>query len=202
MAHHSRLLPTVSNAICSSWVRNVQGVVLRQKLVALSNAKVSQYQNGEGEEGSASRLSSVVLARLWRMMQRTLYDEDAGKRLWKEDKDQEAVTAAKNEEGSEDEDLLGEYRNEKSIDIKTDRLEDFMDAEEESLFEDLLEGDCQNGDIGLLDYLEEQEKIAVEKETEDMLFGGDDNGMICEGVDYEQDMLLLVDDGYVENMLV
>lgn len=199
MAHNSKFLPTISDAICSSWVRNVQGVVLRQKLVALSNAKVSEYHDGDGEDGSAERLVSVVQARLWRMLQRTLYDEDAAKKLWKKNKGQGAENPNMEAKESGDEDLLGENRGEKTINTKADRFadcirEDFMDDNEELLFEDLLAGGIdRESDDGLLDYFEDQERLAIEAETEGMLFGSGRDRRLCNAADDEDELLLLGD---------
>jgi hypothetical protein len=176
MAHNSKFLSTISHAICSSWMRSVQGVVLRRRLIALSNAKVSEFHHGDGEGGSTERLMSVVQGRLWRMMQRTLHDEEAVKKLWKNHEGAGTENANMNEEMCEDEDLLGENGSLENSDMKADHLEDytgeeFMDEDEELLFGDLLVGgEDQESDDGLLDYLEEQERLAVEAETEEMLF--------------------------------
>ncbi len=170
MAHNSKFLPTISHAICSSWFRNVQGVVLRQRLGSLSSAKVSEYYDGNGEEGSAERRLSVVQGRLWKMMQRTLYDEIAVKRLWTKDESLSAENTDLNEEICEDEDLFCE--NGTAGRLKEYVEEDFMDDPEELLFEDVLNRqDDPESDGGILDYLDEKERLATEAETEEMLFG-------------------------------
>ena len=203
MAQNSKFLPTISNAICSSWVRNVQGVVLRQKLIMLSNAKVSEYHNGNGEKGSAERLVSVVQARLWRMMQRTLCDGEAAKKLWKKHEGQEDEHSNMKEDDCGDEDLLGENGHDEDIHMRKDRLEDFvgMDDDDELLFGELLGGRDHESTNGLLENLGEQERLAVEAETE-MLLGSDPNRTSPDEVDEEDELLLLSVGTPVERMLL
>ena len=208
MAQNSKFLPTISNTICSSVVRNVQGAVLRQNLIALSNGKVSAYHDGDGEQGSAGRLANVVQARLWRMMQRTLWNEDAVKKLWKRDEVSMAEDFTRKEDDCEDDDLLGNNSADRNIDTKEDfldecTLEEFMNNDEESLFEDLLSAeDDRENDDDLLHYFQEQERLAVEAETEEMLFGSEGDLVRCAEVGQEEETLFLEDDSYVERMLV
>lgn len=209
MAQNAKFLPTISNAICVSWVKNVQGVHLRQKLVALSRSRVSEYCEGGGDEGSEERLVRVVQGRLWTMMQRALYDEGAVKKLWKNDDGPGAENTTMNEEVYEYEDLLGENGG-YNIDAEEKNLEDvigeeFMDDDEELLFDDLQRGnEDHDSDDGLLDYLENQEKLSVEAETDEMLFGTDweeiRRGKVEE---YEENEILLLDGiGQEESMLL
>jgi hypothetical protein len=142
ITHNAKFLPTISNAICSSWVRNVQGPRLRRKLVTLSESNVSEFMNDyEGEEsGLVESLSAVVQGSIWAMMQRRLFDAGAAKKLkWvSEDGFQRALH-------EEDPDLLGNS---------------FMDDDEESLFQQLLDidGDAATDEYRdeLLHYFEEE----------------------------------------------
>jgi hypothetical protein len=208
MAHNSKFLPTISNAISSSWVRNVQGVGLRQRLVALSNAKVSDYSDGEGEDGSVGRLAAVVQARLWKMMQTRLYEEGAVKKLWRKDDDVYSASTTINEDEGGDEDLLGQngaIEDDGIGDASRRNFEDFIGGEfmdsDNDLFDDLLgENEESGSDDGLLGYLEEQERMAVETETDEMLFGPGCDGRRDEEV--EEDPLLLEDSSEEESMLL
>lgn len=206
MAQNLKFLPTISTAICSSWVRNVQGAGLRRKLAALSNAKVSEYNDGDGKEDSAERLLSVVQGRLWKMMQTGLYDEGAVKKLWRKDGGDDTGNSNSNEEGCEDEDLLGENGGYENIDregnLENYIEEELMDDEKEPVFEDLLRDyEDRDSDDGLLEYLEEQQRLAVEAETDEMVFGSGSEGGRCDEVE-EEELLLLGDGRQEENMLL
>ena len=179
---------------------------LRQRLVALSDAKVSEYSDGEGEKGSVERLTAVVQARLWKMMQTKLYEEGAVKKLWRMDDNVDTASTTITEDEGGYEDLLGQnaaIENDGIADASRN-FEDFVGEEfmdgDDDLFDDLLgENEEGGGDDGLLVYLEEQERMAVEAETDEMLFGpGCDDRR---GEELEEDPLLL-EDSSEEGMLL
>ena len=217
MAHNSKFLPTISNAVSSSWVKNVQGVGLRQKLVALSNSKFSEYHEDNGEDGSVQNLAAVVQGRLWAMMQKALYNECAAKKLWKKETEFNAENTNTNEKDCEDENILGGNGGGQHISGKEGSLDDhtrekFMD-DDDDLFNDLFEGNEGRGvDDGLIDCFEDQERLAVEAETEEMLFGSDfeSGGSGMEEIDEillfqegnEEEIMLLLEDGSHDNSML
>lgn len=217
MAHNSKFLPTISNAVSSSWVRNVQGVGLRQKLVALSNSKVSEYHEGNSEDGSVGKLAAVVQGRLWTMMQKALYDESAAKKLWRKEADLDAESTNTSEEGYEDEGMLSKNEGEQHVDGKERDLDDHAgenSMDDDDLFNDILKRKEDRGsNDGLLDYFGEQERLAVETETEEMLFGSDfeperseveeiDEILLFREGSQEESMLLLEDGSHDDGMLL
>jgi len=119
-----------------------------------------------GEAGSSRRLAAVVQARLWGMMQRRLYDPSAARKMLRKSSGEHI---AKVDEAGEDEcpNIHGT--------LEEDDEAGFVDlignvgGED---FEHLLLGD-EEDEEGLLDYLEnsEKERLAIEQETEEMLFG-------------------------------
>jgi hypothetical protein len=165
MAHNAHFVPTISRAASVSWPRNTQSPSLRQKLTQLENSPPSltdENQDRGSEAGTTSRIAAVVQSRLWGMMQRKLYDSSDAAKIWRKSPLRENLT--------EDEcpDLLetlgtGE-REEGRVMIE---LGEFSEDEADE-FEDLLSRD----DDELLEYLEERERLSVERETDEMLFGG------------------------------
>lgn len=195
VGHNSKYLPTLSNALCSSLVRNVQGPGLRRKLLLLSNSGISDVQDGghTGIEGSVERMTSVVQGKVWRMIQNGLFDSRAAKKLrWidpstKVGEDQDILSDV-----WEDDDLLAEQKCE----IADDQLGfDFVFDDDELLFDDLVRygHDQEDGD-GLLYYPEEQERREVEMETDEMLFG--------EEREYEDDCLLFEEDHFENDSML
>lgn len=120
-----------------------------------------ETQEADGGVGTTTRLAAVVQSRLWGMMQRKLYDPADAAKVWRK-------SASHGNPAGENEcpDLLGTLgRDEvdgRAITELCEVLDDEMDE-----FEDLLSGD----DEGLLEYLEERERLSVERETDEMLFG-------------------------------
>ena len=83
--------------------------------------------------------------------------------------------------------------------------EEFMDDGEELLFEGLQRhNEDHDSDEGLLDYLDKQEKLIVEAETDEMLFGAGWEGIRPGEVNYEEEkeILLLGDVSQEESMLL
>ena len=120
---------------------------------------------GAGKAGSSGRLAAVVQARLWGMMQRKLYDPTAARKMLRKSSGEHMKT----DEAGEGEcpNLLGT--------LEEDDEAEFIDLIGNVVgddFEHLLMGDGEDKD-GLLDYLEnsEKERLAIEQETEEMLFG-------------------------------
>ena len=198
MSHNARFLPAISQAVSSSWPRNVQSPILRRKLIQLANPPPSALEQREedvvDEEVTTDRLASVVQARLWAMMQRKLYDPLAARASFNP-RSSDKVSAEPKDVG-EDDDLLDELGNSSANlgkESMMQDLEDFMKEEFGDLdeFEDLL-GGGGNEEDDLLGYFEaeERERLEDEHETDEMLFGSscDDDW----GVDDEDmDMLLL-----------
>jgi hypothetical protein len=122
--------------------------------------------DGAGEAGSSGRLAAIVQARLWGMMQRKLYDPTAARKMLQKSSEQHI---AKVDEVGDDEcpNLLGKLEEEYETGF-VDLLGNVVGDD----FEHLLMGD-EEDEEGLLDYLEasENERLAIEQETEEMLFG-------------------------------
>lgn len=184
MAHNSKFLPTISNSICSSWARNVQGKGLRVKLLDLSNMHVLRPADAVRDlpRGSVERLTAVVQGRIWSLMQRTIFDPSSSKKLRWDDSD---AGAAIEDDEEEEFDLLQEKESDQSptLNRRQSGVESYMDEEEELLFSELWKEGTPESDDGLLSYFEEQERKAVELETDEMLFGD-------EKVDKEDELLL------------
>jgi hypothetical protein len=205
MAHNSRFLPTILQAVSSSWVQNCQGPGLRRNLAALANAEVSElddvYREGSGQHGSVERLSAVVQTRLWGTMQRKLFDPAVARKLQCEGSNMDR--RVDQEELGEDEDLLApsdiekelDSRRRMSIDLGELIGNEFMD-DDGLLFVD------ENRDVeqeGLLDYFDEMERLAVERQTDEMLFwdgGGDHHD------DGDSDRILLFDSEVEEESML
>lgn len=97
------------------------------------------------------------------MMQRKLYDPSDAAKIWRKFTRQ----GDKAEDGEYPDLLATLEQRRKSEDPVIAELGEFEEDETDE-FEDLLYGDDQ----GLLEYLEERERQSVERETEEMLFGG------------------------------
>jgi hypothetical protein len=201
MGINANFLQTISHAISTSWVRNVQSPSLRKKLEALANLTTSQYpdrnQESAEEQGSSQRLAAVVQAKLWGVMQRKLYDPTAVRKL-RHQTLPERVGGVVDEEDCED--LLGDgVAEENGIDFEDMSCRDFMDEEVVEEFDDLLAGQDADHDEDLLHYFEgqaaaERERLEVKIKTDEMLFGSE-----CDS-ESEDGILLL--DSETERMLL
>ena len=192
MAHNAHFLLTISNAVSISWPRNIQSPTLRRKLTEMANRPPSSLTNDtqqvDGAAGTTTRLAAVVQSRLWGMMQRKLYDPADAAKIWKK-----STSQGKLAEEDACPDLLVTLGEDEAEGGAITKLEYFL-TEELDEFEDLLSGD----DDGLLEYLEQGEKLSVERETEEMLFGSEwdedqeDEEKVCL-LDYESvsDIMLL-----------
>ncbi len=120
------------------------------QLATSSPSSLATDAQGSEESGASERLSVVVQGRLWATMQSKLYDPATARKLWQ----QSEVEPGTIGEQEEFEDLV-EMKGEMDIDQDEDLLGDLADDN----FDDLLE--C----------LEERERLAVERETDEMLFG-------------------------------
>ncbi len=189
VALNASFIPKLSHAISTSWPKNVQSPNLKRKLLQLATLSPSLTKDAHGSEENETnqRLSAVVQSHLWEVMRKKLYDPAIARRLWRqgeirpdaieEEEDFEDLIETECErDGGEDEDLLG----------------DLADDDE---FNDLL---ADEGD-DLLEYLEdsERERLAVERETDEMLFGNEWDETIS-----EEDILLLETGGDAEDSIL
>jgi len=184
MAHNAHFLPAISHAISVSWPRNVQSPSLREKLSRLANFPMSSLTNQSRadsvKEGTTGQFSAVVQSRLWGMMHRKLYDPSDVAKIWRKSTLQDASG-----EDSESPDLLGTLKEEDVV--KDGEVTDFANLGEDEFaeFEELL----PTGDEDLLEYMEERERFSIERETEEMLFGGG-----CAGSATDEEDVCLLDD--------
>jgi hypothetical protein len=138
--------------------------------------------DGAGEAGTSGRLAAVVQVRLWSMMQRKLYDPSSARKISR--KSPEWINSEVDRTGEDESpNLLGAPEE--------DDEAGFVDLLGDD-FEDLLAGDESNSE--LLDCLDdsERERLVIEQETEEMLFGS--------GWDRdEEDYLLLENENDITN---
>lgn len=112
------------------------------------------------------------------MMHQKLYDPSDAAKIWRKSTSRDASG-----EDDESPDLLGTL-NEEDV-LKTGKVTEFGNFGEDEVedFEDLLPRD----DEDLLEYMEERERLSIERETEEMLFGGGWAGSLTD----EEDACLL-----------
>ena len=178
MSHNARFLPTICNAASSSWTRNAQGLGLKSKLEALSKVETLAELSEPRRSAKEEVINSVFQSRIWSMMQQGLNESSAVKcLLWERPKSEEMVVNEQSEQ-SEHPNILDELLVKSNGALDFDSLLDtkFMDEneDEEEIFEMLLHEKETGSHDGLLDYFEEIEREAIEKETEEMLFGSQD----------------------------
>jgi hypothetical protein len=171
-------------------VRNCQGPGLRRKLLELSKLSPPGADFGHltpsGEHGSAERLRAVVQRRIWSMMQSKLSDAAAvGKFKW------EILDPERN-----DNPAVGDGRPHVSQSTTLD-FDEFIEEEYEDDDGELL-FDGAFDDEGLLSYFDEMEKLEVEKQTDEMLFGSGEYGE----EDFDSEIELLLDENNQEAMLL
>lgn len=205
----------------TSLARNAQTPGLRQKLEQIANMPTSEFVNEEndeemhGELGSEKRLTAVVKARLWSMMQRTLHDLSAARQIINKRSTSENVVIA---EGIDDyENLLDSIVDDADLqdsEILDDEFRWTMDNYSEIYaFDNILNEDEGVPDYEFDDLLveddndvyesflsgEEMEKLAIELESEEMFFGHrwqledeeqyDDLLLVAEGSDHDELLL-------------
>ena len=114
------------------------------------------------------------------MMHRKLYDPSDAAKIWRKSTSRDASG-----EDGESPDLLG-TPNEEDV-LKTGKVTEFGNFGEDEVedFENLLPRD----DEDLLEYMEERERFSIERETEEMLFGGG-----CAGSATDEEDVCLLDD--------
>ncbi|KAH8754680.1 hypothetical protein F5882DRAFT_469304 [Hyaloscypha sp. PMI_1271] len=168
MAHNAHFLPSISHAISVSWPRNIQSPTLREKIFRLGQSRTSSLTNEtrieDGGERSTARLTAVVQSRLWGMMQRKLYDPSDTAKIWRK-------TTLQDNPVQEDEcpDLLETMGEPDEMGGQVATKRDDFGGDDAGDFDDLLSRD----DDELLEYMEERERLSIERETEEMLFGSE-----------------------------
>ncbi|KAL2073906.1 hypothetical protein VTL71DRAFT_11232 [Oculimacula yallundae] len=207
MAGNSRLLPTVTHALSDTMLRNVQTPSLRRKLLQLSNASPSSIPNlgyNLDQLGAGERLSSVVQSRLWEMMQRNLFDNAAGRRLWRQEH--------MGEKGGYDnfEDMV-ETHDDDELKVKTG---DGEGADDSMLFPGVEDDELLLGDEDYC-YDADWEQRAIEDDIEDMLLSAEWNRsqieeeMLLEDSDVDllanrgsESSIMILDDNEDDEMLI
>ncbi|KAH8589929.1 hypothetical protein B0O99DRAFT_635679 [Bisporella sp. PMI_857] len=176
MTHNAKFLPTICNAISASWVRSVQGPGLMRQLQELAweeRDPILYSGTTSGQKGTIEYLRSVVQARVWSMMQQTLFDPSAARKLrW------ENLKAGRHPQHNEREDNdtnSFDNRNATCIDIRSwigDNREDEFLGDVEDIFDALPKETCDSRrENGLLGYLIAMEQENIEKEMEEVIFG-------------------------------
>ncbi|KAJ8060024.1 hypothetical protein OCU04_011635 [Sclerotinia nivalis] len=217
MAHNSRYAPRIIQML-TSLTRNAQTLSLRQKLAEIANLPTSEFVNDrtdgeiDSELGSEKRLAAVVEARLWSMMQRTLFDPLATRQATNKRMTSDNAILVEEDDGYDDlldsigadvdiEDLkkgdddfrwiIDEHHSEKSaFDCILSNYKEISGVN----FDDLL----NDGDEMLLSD-EEREKLEIEFETEEMFFG---RRWQLEDEELLYDDLLFVEDSSHDDLLL
>ncbi|KAF7946599.1 hypothetical protein EAE96_009594 [Botrytis aclada] len=231
VAHNSRYTPRIIQMM-TSLARNAQTPGLRQKLEQIANMPTSEFVNEEtdeemhGELGSEKRLTAVVKARLWSMMQRTLHDLSTARQIINKRSTSENVVM--NEGTDVYDDLFDSVGNDADIQdlaMVDDEFRWIMDNHSEnSAFDNILSDDEDMPDHEFDDLLleddvdvyepllsgEEMERLAIESESEEMFFGHrwqfedgeqyDDLLLVVEGSDHDE-LLLEEKSGMLEEGL-
>ncbi|TGO34990.1 hypothetical protein BHYA_0174g00150 [Botrytis hyacinthi] len=231
VAHNSRYTPRIVQMM-TSLARNAQTPGLRQKLEQIANMPTSEFVNENtdeemhGELGSEKRLTAVVKARLWSMMQRTLYDLSAARQTINKRSTSEDIVIA---EGIDEyENLLDSFVDDADVqnssmlddkfrwtpdnDNEISVFDNILNDDEgvpDYEFDDLLLEDDDDAYVSLLSG-EEMERLAIESESEEMFFGHcwqledeeqyDDLLLVVEGSGYDE-LLLEEESGVLEEDL-
>ncbi|KAF7905063.1 uncharacterized protein EAF01_005584 [Botrytis porri] len=220
VAQNSRYTPRIIRMM-TSLARNAQTPGLRQKIEQIANMPTSDFINEEtdkqihGELGSEKRLTAVVTARLWSMMQRTLHDSSAARQVINKLSTSENVVVAGDADGYDD--LLDSIVNDADIQdlaMVDDEFRWNMDnRSENSAFDNILSDDEGMPDHGFDDLLlegdddvyepflsgEEMERLAIESESEEMFFG---HRWQLEDEEQYDDLLLVVEGSGHDELLL
>ncbi|KAF7866923.1 hypothetical protein EAF04_005764 [Stromatinia cepivora] len=217
MAQNSRYAPRIIQML-TSLARNAQTLSLRQKLAEITNIPTSEFVSDrtdggiDSELGSEKRLAAVVQARLWSMMQRTLYDPLAARQATNKRMTSDNAILAEGDDGYDD--LLDSIGTDVDIEDLRKGDDDFRlivdeHHSEKSAFDCIL-SDCEeisgddfddlldDGDELLLSD-EERERLEIEFETEEMFFG---RRWQLEDEELLYDDLLLVEDSTHDELLL
>ncbi|KAF5869314.1 putative bel1-like homeodomain protein 8 protein [Botrytis fragariae] len=231
VAQNSRYTPRIIQMM-TSFARNAQTPGLRQKIEQIANMPTSAFVNKKtdeemhGELGSEKRLTVVVKARLWSMMQRTLHDLSAARQIINKRSTSEDVVMARGID--ECEDLLDSIVDDADIQDSAMVDDDFRwivdNHSENSSFDNILsddEGTPDHGfddllledDVGFYDSLlsgGEMERLTLESDSEEMFFGHrwqleyeeqyDDLLLVVEGSGHDE-LLLEENSGILEEGL-
>ncbi|CZR59435.1 uncharacterized protein PAC_09327 [Phialocephala subalpina] len=172
MAHNSRFLPTLTHALAISLPKNVQSPTLRKKLEQLAKLPLSPLAPDSKVDASidpSERISRVVQARLFSMMQRTLYDPSATRKLFKKSTIETTTDIPADDDEDSTPKLLDEQNSKKVDGSQWDEMLAQFTSDDE--FDDLLGEEEEDDDFDLLDE-GERERLAIERETDEMLLGG------------------------------
>ncbi|CAD6450371.1 283ba3af-b687-46e8-8293-9ca139fd5b87 [Sclerotinia trifoliorum] len=217
MAHNSRYAPRIIQML-TSLAHNAQTLSLKQKLVDIANIPSSEFASGitdgeiDGELDSEKRLAAVVQARLWSMMQRTLYDPSAAHQATNKRMTSDNAPLMEEDDGYDD--LLNSIGTDVDIEDLKKGDDDFQwiideHHSEKSAFDCILidseeiSGDAFDDILGDGDDLllsdEERERLETEFETEEMFFG---RRWQLEDEELLYDDLLFVEDSAHDDLLL
>jgi hypothetical protein len=160
---------------------------LTQLANSLPSLLTDEIHDGDGESGEMTRIAAVVQSRLWGIMQRKLYDPSDAAKIWKKPRLEEYPAK---DEGINMLDALKEATGVAGQTMI--KLGEFL-GDEMDEFEDLLSS-C---DDELLGYLEERERLSIERETDEMLFGSG-----WDGDEQEQQNAWLLDGEAVNGIML
>ncbi|TGO28148.1 hypothetical protein BPAE_0031g00130 [Botrytis paeoniae] len=219
VAQNSRYTPRIIQMM-TSFARNAQTPGLRQKIEQIANMPTSEFVNEKtdeemhGELGSEKRLTAVVKARLWSMMQRTLHDLSAARQIINKRSTSENVVMAGGID--EYEDLLDSIVDDAGVQdsaMVDDEFRWIMDNHSEnSAFDNILSDDEGMPDHEFDDLLleddddfyesllsgEEMERLTIESESE-MFFG---HRWQLEDEEQYDDLLLVVEGSGHDELLL
>lgn len=201
MAQNVCYIPAVSQAISSSWMRNVQSPSLRRKLEQLvepSQSILAELGNYNVRDLVAETPKPSIEARLWSILRLVLYDPAACRRL--------KVSPSRNEaEANEDvfEDILDHSnRMNKISENLNENWEDWSEDEEscyeseELLFDDLwTQNEAQDNPWDeKFGSFEGIENLSIQQETDNMLLEADctiDDVRSCDFSLAEREIMLI-----------
>lgn len=178
----------------ASLARNAQTLSLKQKLADIANIPTSEFArditDGEidSELDSEKRLAAVVQARIWSMMQRALYDPSAARQATNKRMTSDNAILVEEDDGYDD--LLNSIGTDVDMDVDIEDSkkgdDDFQwiideHDSETSAFDCILSDSEEISGDAFVDILddgdelllsdEERERLEIEFETEEMLFG-------------------------------
>jgi hypothetical protein len=176
--------------------------MLKRKLTSLARVSTIDEEAVETTTNATDRLAKVVQTRLWSMLKRQLYDPSATQALhWSKKDDCEPKT-----DGTDfQREMLFHYPPVEDKDAEAGTFTDLLDYGEDddndpaSEFDDLLRDDNAED----LDYWDQQ-RIEIERKTDEMLFSGNERNYeeYVPNPDPDEDIVLLHGTTREECMLV